>query len=277
MKYYHQVESQLDAKNRVSVEILGSLRVSVDDRYDGIGANRVRTLLAVLSFSVGEVVSMDVLIEELFSDQASKNPKNALQANMRRLRTSLELATGVPGNLLVPTSANGYLLDLPPEAVDARRFDTLAARGAALLRDQPYEAAQQLEEALRLWRGPALLDVSGGLRCDSQVNRLNSRRLDALEDLYEARMSVGAGGNTANELEQLACEHPERERISELLMLALYRAGRQGEALATFQRVRSWLNTELGLEPRKKMRGLQQAILAQDPSIDAGLVWADAR
>ncbi|MFD5409710.1 AfsR/SARP family transcriptional regulator [Streptomyces nojiriensis] len=240
-----------------------------------LGANRVRTLLAVLAFTPGEVVSVDLLMEELATDQDSKNPKNALQANMRRLRTSLEDMTGVPGNLLVRTSANSYLLDLPRDAVDAHRFDDLATRGSALLHDSPHEAAQLLDEALRLWRGQALADVAGGLTCIAHANRLAGRRLGALEDLYEARLRIGREAAVVSALEQLACEHPERERMSELLMLALYRVGRQGDALAVFQRVRAWLNTELGLEPRKRMRRIQEAILMQDPAIDAGMVFAD--
>lgn len=261
---------------RLSIELLGSTQVTVGGHARRLGANRVRTLLAVLAFAPGEVVSVDLLMEELSTDQDSKNPKNALQANMRRLRTSLEEVTGVPGNLLVRTSANGYLLDLAPDAVDALRFDDLAARGSALLHDAPHEAALLLDEALRLWRGQALADVAGGLRCIAYANGLAGRRLGALEDLYEARLSIGReAAAVVSALEQLAAEHPERERMSELLMLALYRVGRQGDALAVFQRVRAWLNTELGLEPRKKMRRIQEAILLQDPAIDAGMAFAD--
>ncbi len=247
--------------------------MTVGSHARNLGANRVRTLLAVLAFTPGEVVSVDLLMEELSTDQDSKNPKNALQANMRRLRISLESMTGVPGNLLVRTSANGYLLDLPPDAVDAHRFDGLATRGSALFHVSPHEAARILDEALRLWRGQALADVAGGLRCTAYANRLAGRRLGALEDLYEARLSIGREAAVVSALEQLACEHPERERMAELLMLALYRMGRQGDALAVFQRVRAWLNTELGLEPRKKMRRIQEAILMQDPAIDAGLAF----
>ncbi|MFE3323812.1 BTAD domain-containing putative transcriptional regulator [Streptomyces sp. NPDC059176] len=260
----------VDLEASPALQILGPLRFSVDNRHGTIGANRVRTLLAVLGLTPREVVSIDFLVEELFGEIPSKNPKNALQANIRRLRSFLEQTTGVPGNLLVRTSNNGYLLDLPSEAVDARRFEALAAKGAGLVRDRPLEAIAVLEEALRLWRGPALLDVAGGHRCRTQASLLNNQRVASLEDLYGARLAVGVDDrNTVQGLEQLAAEHPERERISELLMLALYRTGRQGEALAAFQRVRSWLKSELGLEPGKSMRRIQQAILAQDPAIDA--------
>ncbi len=256
----------------ISIEILGPLRIAARNQYSTIGASRVRTLLAVLAFSPGEVVSIDFLISELFSEQPSKNPKNALQANMRRLRTSLEAATGVPGHTLVSTSANGYLLNLPPDAVDAERFSALAARGAALVHERPQEATTLLEEALTLWRGLALLDVSGGLHCQAQLNLLNNQRLGAFEDLYEARLLTGSARSIVNELEQLTISHPERERIAILLILALYQTDRQGDALAAFQRIREWLNMELGLEPGKKLRRLQRAILTQDPSIDSGLL-----
>jgi DNA-binding SARP family transcriptional activator len=265
--------SPVELKNTPTLELLGPLRFSVEDHHSTIGANRVRTLLAVLGFNAQEVVSIDFLVEELFGEIPSKNPKNALQANIRRLRRFLEEATGLPGSRLVSTSANGYVLDLSPERVDAHRFASLAAKGAGLVRDRPLDAIRVLDEALRLWRGPALLDVSGGQHCRSQAGLLNNQRLTALEDFYGARLAVGADRSTVNGLEQLAAEHPERERISELLMLALYRTGRQREALATFHRVRAWLGKELGLEPGKSMRRIQAAILAQDPAIDSNPFW----
>ncbi|MER5551545.1 AfsR/SARP family transcriptional regulator [Streptomyces sp. NPDC002793] len=251
----------------LELELLGPSRVVWGGRAVTIGPHRARALLAVLAFTPGEVVSTDFLIDELLADGRSKNPKNALQASMHRLRTTLE-DYGIPGAPLVRTSVGGYLLALPRPAVDAHRFEELAARGSALTRTDPRAAVRHLEEALRLWRGPALADVAGGRRCESHTVRLEGLRLGALEDLYEARLAVSFDRSTVAELEQLAIEHPERERISELLMIALYRSGRQGEALATFQRVRSWLNGELGLEPGSTIRAVQKAILVQDPWLD---------
>ncbi|WP_345039781.1 AfsR/SARP family transcriptional regulator [Streptomyces sannanensis] len=251
----------------LKLEMLGPSRVVWDGHAITIGPHRARALLAVLAFTPGEVVSTDFLIDELLADGNSRNPKNALQASMRRLRTILD-DNGIPGGRLVRTSVGGYLLALPRPAVDAHRFEELAARGSALARDDPRAAIPLLEQALRLWRGPALADIAAGRRCGSQVARLEGLRLGALEDLYEARLAFRTDRSTVAELEQLAIEHPERERISELLMIALYRSGRQGEALATFQRVRTWLNRELGLEPGSAMRALQKAILVQDPTLD---------
>ncbi|WP_199812436.1 AfsR/SARP family transcriptional regulator [Streptomyces sp. NRRL S-337] len=259
----------------VSVGLLGPLQVAHRGKSYGVGPNRARALLAVLALSAQEVVSIDFLIDELLTDRPWKNPKNALQAGVHRLRDALERITGTPGTLMVRTSANGYLLDVPPSRVDAHRFDTLAAQGAALLPHAPDEAVTVLEKALALWRGDALLDVLGGLRCQNQMSRLASQRLSTLEDLYEAKL-VGGGYRVVNGLEQLALEHPERERLTELLMVALYRSGRQQEALATFQRVRSWLQDELGVEPGRKLRSLQRAILTQDVAIDARLPQTSA-
>ncbi|MEZ7003796.1 BTAD domain-containing putative transcriptional regulator [Streptomyces sp. AD55] len=247
--------------------MLGPSRVVRDGRAITIGPHRARALLAVLAFTPGEVVSTEFLIDELLADGNSKNPKNAIQASMHRLRTTLD-DNGIPGGPLVRTSVGGYLLALPRSAVDAHRFEGLTARGSALTRDDPRAAIPLLEQALRLWRGPALTDIAGGRRCESQAARLEGLRLGALEDLYEARLAVSTDRGTVAELEQLAIEHPERERISELLMIALYRSGRQGEALAAFRRVRTWLNRELGLEPGSAMRALQKAILVQDPVLD---------
>lgn len=270
MNFYRGDATQDKPGSHLKVELLGPLRVTVGDRHGAIGASRVRALLALLALSPGEVISMDFLLDEFFFEQASKNPKNALQANVRRLRAFVESATGTPGHLLVETSANGYVLNLGRQAVDAHQFTGLAARGAALVHEQPHEAHALLEKALQLWRGPALLDVTGGRHSQAHANQLNNQRLGALEDLYEAQLVIGRARNIANELGQLAMEHPERERISMLLMLALYQTGRQADALAAFNRVRTWLSTELGLEPGKRIRRLQQAILTQDPAIEHG-------
>ncbi|MBZ6172321.1 AfsR/SARP family transcriptional regulator [Streptomyces olivaceus] len=256
-----------DVPGLLELELLGPSRVVWEGHALTIGPHRARALLAVLAFTPGEVVSTDFLIDELLADGNSKNPKNALQASMHRLRTTLD-DNGIPGAPLVRTSVGGYLLALPRAAVDTHRFEELAARGSVLVREDPRAAIPLLEQALRLWRGQALADVAGGRRCESQAVRLEGLRLGALEDLYEARLAVRTDRSTVAELEQLAIEHPGRERISALLMIALYRSGRQGEALATFQRVRTWLNRELGLEPGSTMRGLQRAILVQDPMLD---------
>ncbi len=269
MRRYSSAGDGGAGERTLGIDFLGPFQVSVGHTRSSVGPNRARTLLAVLAFTPGQVVSMDFLIDELLTGAPSKNPRNALQAGMHRLRTALEKVTGLPGSSLVCTSANGYLLDVPDHAVDAHRFDRLATRGSALVQRSPDEAITVLEESLQLWRGAALLDVSGGLRCQTQVTRLNNQRLSALEDLYEARLISGAG-NVVGGLEQLAAEHPERERISELLMLALYRSGRRREALETFHRARSWLRVELGLEPGRKIRSLQEAILTEDSAIDAG-------
>jgi DNA-binding SARP family transcriptional activator len=148
--------------------------------------------------------------------------------------------------------------------VDSRRFLDLAAQGAAHVEHQPAKAVQLLEAALGLWRGPALFDVCDGMRCRIEAAQLDERRLSVREDLITAKLANGEERGIVPELRQLAAEHPERERFSEQLMLALYRDGRQTEALDVFHRARRRLASELGLEPGRALRRLYQAILVQD-------------
>jgi DNA-binding SARP family transcriptional activator len=162
------------------------------------------------------------------------------------------------------TVSGGYLLDVPKACVDGYRFLDLAERGATEVRRRPGAAIDLLEEALRLWRGPALLDVCDGPRCRLEAAHLNERRLSAREDLITAKLANGDERGVVPELNLLTAQYPERERFSEQLMIALYRNGRQTEALDVFHHTRRRLATEMGLEPGRGMRQLYEAILIQD-------------
>ncbi|TQM84833.1 DNA-binding SARP family transcriptional activator [Saccharothrix saharensis] len=248
----------------MQVQILGAVALAREDRRMGVAARQVRTLLALLALSPGTPVPFDQLVEELWAGKQMGNARNALQANVVRLRKLLEQFADVPGDCLVRTVSSGYVLDLPGGAVDAHLFRDLADRGSALVPHRPGEAIDLLERALRLWHGPALFDVSDGLRFRIEAARLDERRLSAREDLIAAKLANGEDRGVVSELKQLAAEYPERERFSEQLMVALYRNGRQTEALDVFHHTRRRLASELGLEPGRAMRRLYQAILVHD-------------
>jgi SARP family transcriptional regulator, regulator of embCAB operon len=248
----------------VQISVLGSVALGDAGRGRGIASKRVRTVLALLALSPGTPLPVELFVDELWTDQRMANAKNALQANIVRLRKLLESVAGSPGDQLVRTVGHGYLLDLPTCAVDSYRFTELADQGGALVAGNPSKAIELLERALRLWRGPALFDASDGLRCRIEADRLDERRLGAREDLITAKLALGEERGVVSELKKLAEEYPERERFSEQLMLALYRDGRQIEALDVFHHTRSRLSDELGLEPGRSLRTLYEAILKQD-------------
>ncbi|WP_158895016.1 AfsR/SARP family transcriptional regulator [Amycolatopsis anabasis] len=252
----------------MEIELLGSLSLQHNGRRFGVGSRKVRSVLALLALSPGSALSFDQITDELWADKSMSNVRNALQANIARLRKLLETITGQGGEELVRTVSSGYLLDVPAESVDTHRFLSLARHGAGLAESRPHDAIGVLREALLLWRGPALLDVAEGTRCRAAATHLDERRLTVQEDLIGARLAVGEERGVVHELKQLVVENPGRERLSEYLMLALYRSGRQSEAVSVFHRTRNWLRAELGLEPGRALRQLYQAILVQDRVLD---------
>ncbi|MET0233314.1 MAG: AfsR/SARP family transcriptional regulator [Kibdelosporangium sp.] len=240
------------------IDLLGPLAVSAPGRRSVVGSRKVRTLLARLALSPGVPVPFDQLVFELWSDQPMGNARNALQANIARLRKILGDAD------LIRTLGSGYLLDVSPQAIDVHRFQYFAEQGTARVTRSPSEAIALLEQALRLWRGPALCDVTDGAWCRAEAARLTERRLTVREDMISARLADPEDRTVVSELKQLVAEHPERERLSEQLMLTLYRSGRQSEALNVFHYTRTRLGKELGLQPSRALRSLYQKILVQD-------------
>lgn len=247
------------------IDLLGTLTLTdKNGKIFNIGSRKLRTLLALLALSPSTPVPIDELVHELWAGQPVSNARNALQANVARLRKLVETVSGRPGGDLIRTTSGGYILDIPPEDVDAHEFVALADDGAKVLDERPAAAAELLQRALRLWRGPALADVPDGMRCRSSAGYLEERRLVAREDLVAARLNTGGERDVVPELRQLVAEYPERERLSEQLMLALYRMGRQTEAINAFHYLRNWLDDELGLQPNRAVCDLYQAILSQD-------------
>lgn len=250
------------------ISILGPMLVGDGDRTVGLRAKKIRVMLTMLALNPGQVVAFDELIDELWGEAPLKNARNALQANVKRMRRSLgELGLDSPEKPLIRTVDNGYLLEAPDDALDAYRFLRTAEKGASLVSRDPQESMDLLRKSLSMWRGPALLDASDGPRCRAVALRLDEQRKTAREDLIEAQLQAGEAGVVVAELKQLLAQYPERERFSEQLMIALYRCGRQSEAVDIFHRTRKWLDQELGLKPSRRLHHVYQAILVQDPSL----------
>ncbi len=241
--------------------ILGPLEVLDNGREVPIRGPKLQSLLAMLLLHPGEVVSRDRLIDDLWGDDPPSTAAKTLQVHVSRLRREL-------GDVLV-SRGRGYLIQVEPDQLDLERFERLVTEGrTALAERQPEQASDRLREALELWRGPPLPELAGEPFAQAQIGRLEDARLDAIENRVEADLSLGRQTEAIQELEPLVARHPYREHLRELLMLALYRAGRQADALAAYQDARNVLVEELGLEPGKRLRELHSAILAQDPGLD---------
>jgi DNA-binding SARP family transcriptional activator/class 3 adenylate cyclase len=243
--------------------LLGPLEARLDDRPLPLGGVRQRALLALLLLRANEVVSRDRLIDELWRDHAPESAANALAALVARLRRVL------PADVLV-TRSGGYEARVEPDALDLLRFERLAEQGSrALAAGDAARAAEQLHAALSLWRGPPLADFTYAPFAESTIGRLEELRLSVLENRIDADLALGRHGDLAGELQTLLLEHPLRERLRGQLMLALYRSGRQADALEAYRDGRATLLDELGIDPSPALQELEQAILRQDPSVRA--------
>ena len=245
------------------VGLLGELEVLDDDGNDVIVAGaKLRALLAVLALHVGRVVPADQLIEALWGDDPPAAVRNGLQGLVSKLRRALGAAD------LVVMRGDGYVLDLAPDAIDAVRFEQRAAEGRAMAAAGELDrAAELLTEADSLWRGDPLTDFAYEDFASAAISRLSESRLALLEERLALELQLGRHQPAIVPLEELVAAHPLREAFRGSLMLALYRAGRQADALRIFQEGRQLLGEELGLEPGPDLRRLESAILRQDPSL----------
>src|SRR3954447_24150668 len=241
--------------------ILGPLRVGGPDGAIEIRAPKQRALLAMLLLSYrDDAVSSARLIDVLWDEDPPPTATKALQVHVSQLRRALG-----PANPIV-TRANGYSVTLEPGALDLERFETLVAQSRNA---PPEEAAEQLRQALAEFRGPPLDDAPLYGPAANEADRLTELRLAALERRVELDLQLGRDRELVGELERLTAEHPYRERFHAQLMLALYRSGRQVDALEAYRRARRNLVEDLGLEPSRELQRLAAAILAQDPALDA--------
>ena len=244
--------------------ILGPLEVRAGDRQVELRGARQRELLAVLLLHPNEIVSSDRLIEELWSGDPPPTAAKINQNSVSQLRRLLE------PDVLV-TRSPGYLLRVEPGELDAERFEKMVeAARAELAAGAAAEAGERLSAALALWRGPALADVGDASFARVEAARLEELRLAATEDRIEADLALGRHADLVAELESLVAQHPLRERLRAQLMVALYRSGRQAEALRAYHEAREMLVEELGLEPGPALQRLEHAVLVQDPALELG-------
>jgi DNA-binding SARP family transcriptional activator len=239
--------------------LLGPLEVSEQDRSLPLGGRKQRSLLAVLLLHANDVVSTERLIDDLWGEAPPSTVAKSVQVYVSRLRKLL-------GDGRLVTREPGYLLRVEPSELDVACFERLVeeARGA-----EPSAAAPKLRRALALWRGPPLADLAFEPFARVAAARLEELRLAALEQRIEDELALGRDANLVPELEALVSEHPLRERLCGQLMLALYRSGRQADALGAYRGVRAALVDELGIEPGRELRELHQAVLRQEVSLDA--------
>jgi DNA-binding SARP family transcriptional activator len=240
--------------------VLGPLEVVRDGRALELRRPKQRSLLALLLLHGGEIVSTDGLVDGLWGARPPKTAVGSLQNLVSELRKAL-------GRDLVKTKAPGYRLEVAREQVDLHRFEDLVAR-AAEARD-PQRRASYLREALGFWRGPPLADLAYEPFAQVAIVRLEEQRTAAREELVDADLDLGRHSQLVAELEALVAEHPLRERLRGQLMLALYRSGRQAEALDAYRAARETLVEELGIDPSEELQRLEQAILRHDPALDA--------
>jgi class 3 adenylate cyclase len=244
---------------QVEFRVLGPFEVHVEGRAIELKRRKQRSLLALLLLHTGEVVSTDVLIEELWAGNPPKAAVGSLQNLVSELRKVL-------GRDTVKTREPGYLLDVDPAGVDLHRFERLVAESAE--GGDAARRASLLQEALALWRGPPLADLAFEPFAHVEAARLEELRTVAREELIDAELELGRHSQLVGEIEALVTDNPLRERLRGQLMLALYRSGRQAEALEAYRRARETLVDELGIDPSPELQRLEQSILRHDPELD---------
>lgn len=278
---------------KIDYRILGSFEVRVGGRLVGLGGEKPRALLAILLLHRNEVVSVDRLVDDLWGESPPETALRTVRAYVSRLRKALRAngtraaeeasATGANGASPVEeadcapdanrgvllTQGRGYVLRVAPGEVDLERFGELAERGRDVLAaGNAEEAAALLREALGLWRGPPLWDFAYESFAQAAIAQLEELRLATVEDRVEADLALGHARELVGELRDLVARNPLQERLRGQLMLALYRCGREAEALETYQGFRQKLSEELGLEPGPSLRQLELAVLARDRALD---------
>ncbi len=240
--------------------VLGSLEVTREGRPVGLGGPKQRLVLAHLLIRANRLVPADTLIEEIWGEEPPEAARSALQAYVSRLRKAL-------GDGRIEGRPPGYVLRTESDEVDATRFESLVQRAADHEGGDPTRAADLLDQALGLWRGPPLADLADEPSLAPEVARLEGLLLAAREDRIDAALELGRPVDVA-ELERLTVEHPLRERLWGQLMLALYRTGRQAEALDAYRRAREVLTGELGIDPSPDLQRLHERVLRQDPLLE---------
>ncbi|HEX8025759.1 MAG TPA: BTAD domain-containing putative transcriptional regulator, partial [Candidatus Limnocylindrales bacterium] len=245
-----------------AIRVLGPIEADVDGAPVDLGGPKSRAVLALLVLEANRAISTDHLIEQLWGDEPPASAEATLQSYVSRLRRAL-------GADVIESTGGGYRLRLDPERLDIARAEGLATMGReALAAGDATGAARQLGEALALWRGVPLGDLATEAWALPEVERLSNLRAGITEDRIDAELELGRHAALVGELEALVDRSPLRERLRGQLMLALYRSGRQADALAAYHEARRTLDDELGLEPGRALQALEGAILRQDPALD---------
>ena len=245
----------------IELRVLGPLEARAGGASVELGAPKQRAVLVHLLLHANRPVSIERLIDELWPEDPPETARHAIQVYVSKLRKAL----GDPAR--IAARERSYALRLEPSELDLERFRSLVDDARAQLGSDPAAAARRLHEALSLWRGRALADLDSEPAVRDLVLDLEEERLEATELRIAAELAVGRHSQAVPELERLLAEHPAREPLYAQLMLALYRSGRQADALDVYRRARTRLWEELGLEPSPTLRGLQAAVLRQDPSL----------
>jgi DNA-binding SARP family transcriptional activator/tRNA A-37 threonylcarbamoyl transferase component Bud32 len=245
----------------VEFRVLGPLEVSEGGRSRQLGGPKQRTVLAHLLLQANRAVSVEQLMDALWGDELPGSARNTLQGYIKRLRK-------IVGPGLIQHVSAGYLLRIEPGELDLIGFESLVEHSRALVSSDLAAAAGGLREALNLWRGPALDDLQEQPSLRPEIVRLEEMRCAAIEDRIGAELSLGRHRELVPELETLTRHHPYRERSWGYLMIALYRSGRQGDALSAYQRARQVLLEELGIDPSRELQRIQEQILTQDPGLE---------
>ncbi len=245
----------------VDARLLGTLELRVWRAPVALGPAGQRALLARLLVDANRTLAVERLVDDLWGERAPRSAVKMVQIHVSNLRKLL------PAEMLV-TRPGGYAVQIAPEALDFVRFERLREQGRAALADGfAARAARPLRDALALWRGPALAEFDEPFAA-IEGGRLEELRLACLEDRMDADLALGRHAALAGELSALVARHPLRERIRAQLMLALYRSGRQAQALAAYRQLRQLLSTELGIEPSLVLRELERRVLQHDPALD---------
>ena len=242
-------------------QVLGPVEVNRDTETIPLGGPKQRLVLAHLLIRANQLVSAETLIDEIWGEE----PPDAARGSLHSYVSHLKKALGAERLISRPP---GYVLRVASDELDAARFETLAEQARRRLAGDPAGAARALREVLELWHGEPFADLASELSLQGEIERLSELRLAAIEDRTEAELALGRHGDLVAELERLVARNPLRERLAGQLMLALYRAGRQAEALAAYHRLRTTLDEELGLQPAPAIERLQAQILNQDPALE---------
>lgn len=257
-------------EKELSLGILGCVRVCASDGWNNVASEKVRSVLGLLAVRAGSVVSVDELIDELWADSPPGKARNALQANITRLRRQLTTAKNrITTPVGIRTVGGGYLLDIPAAAIDAHRFVDLIVSGSRMSLTAPEAALVVLRSGLDLWQGPALFDAGQGLRVRAAAAHLEEWRLTGWQELIMAQLVVGDVRSALSQLKLLASRYPNRERLTELLIAALYLSGRQTEAVQEFHRQRRYLDAELGIQPSPGLTAVYGQIIRGQTDVQA--------